>query len=172
MWWAVSSVASKWPLQLLWVCASSIDGSVCVRGQRTELKADWELMWPQHRHHRVHLLGRSLWEWEKHFEMRWNEIPVRYKCLLKSCWCLWACIILVWIQREGKSPGSSSIVAVSMAPTEGNGPYSNPLKDEGYKRFKCTEAMGRTRQKNRQGMNGGALFHTSLSPHTERPALH
>ena len=33
-------------------------------------------------------------------------------------------------------------MAVSTALTEGNGPYSNPLKHEGYERFKCTETSG------------------------------
>lgn len=55
--------------------------------------------------------------------------------------------ICLRVQREKDSPGNPSIVALSTALTEGNGPYSNPLKDEGYKRFKCTETSGRKRQK-------------------------
>lgn len=59
--------------------------------------------------------------------------------------------ICPWVQREKKCSGSPSIVAASMALTEGNGPYSNPLKDEGYKRFKCRETRGRKRQKEEAG---------------------
>lgn len=64
--------------------------------------------------------------------------------------------ICVRAQMEKKGPGKPSIVAVSSALTEGNGPYSNPLKDEGYKRFRCTETSGRKRQKKRQGRDGEA----------------
>lgn len=77
------------------------------------------------------------------------------------------------VGKNGKKyPGNPSVVAVSMALTEGNGPYSNPLKDEGYKRLKSTETSGRKRQKKRQGSVGEAPFYASLSPHSERQAPH
>lgn len=61
---------------------------------------------------------------------------------------------LVWflrVKKEKKYTGSPSVVALSMAPTEGNGPYSNSLKDEGYERFKCTDTRGRKGQKREAG---------------------
>lgn len=59
------------------------------------------------------------------------------ECVFHACVC-------VSVERERKSTQASpSIEAASMASTGGNGPYSNPLKDEGYKRFKCTETRGR-----------------------------
>lgn len=68
-------------------------------------------------------------------------------------WLLWYLCICLWVQIEKKYPGSPSIVAVSMALTEGNGPYSNPLKDEGYKRFKRTdEREEQTKKRGRGGM--------------------
>lgn len=61
---------------------------------------------------------------------------------------------LVWflrVKKEKKYTGSPSVVALSMAPTEGNSPYSNSLKDEGYERFKCTDTRGRKGQKREAG---------------------
>ena len=78
------------------------------------------------------------------------------RVVLVFAWLVRFLCICRWVQREKKYLGSPFIVAVSMALTEGNGPYSNPLKDEGYKRFKCTETRGRTRQKKRQGRDGEA----------------
>lgn len=81
-------------------------------------------------------------------------------------------VVLSLGSNRGKMyPGNPSVVAVRMALTEGNGPYSNPLKDEWYTRFKSTETSGRKRQKKkRQGSVGEAPFYASLSPHSERQA--
>lgn len=76
------------------------------------------------------------------------------------------------MKKEKKYTGSPSVVALSMAPTQGNGPYSNSLKDEGYKGSNAQTQEGGRNKKERQGRDGEAPFHASLSPHSEQPALH
>lgn len=81
-------------------------------------------------------------------------------CMGVSLYDSWA---FVCGYKERKSnQANPSIVVVSMALTEGNGPYSNPLKDEGYKRFKCTETRGRKRQKRR---SRGGMERPHSTPH-------
>ena len=76
-------------------------------------------------------------------------------------------------KRRKKCPGNSSVLAVSTALTEGNGPYSNPLKDEGHKRFKMhrDEREEETKQRGR-GVLKRPPFYGSLSPHSEWPSPH
>lgn len=94
-------------------------------------------------------------------EMR--DVKCKYVLKLYSCLHgLYDTCVCLCVQREKKYSGSPSIVAVSMALTEGNGPYSNPLKDEGYKRFKCTETRGGKRQKKR---GRGGMERPHSTPH-------
>lgn len=69
------------------------------------------------------------------------------KCLyiLKVDQCLGEgeLVWFLWVKKEKKYTGSPSVVALSMAPTEGN--------DEGYERFKCTDTRGRKGQKREAG---------------------
>lgn len=65
-------------------------------------------------------------------------------------------LFVCWHKGKKNTPGSSSIVEENTALTEGNGPYSNPLKDGGVQEVQThrDEREDETTKRGRGGTEG------------------